>query len=610
CHPHLPHRAWPRWDEPQLALSWGRGDGQEKLVEQARERAGVAAAAAGARQRQPRTAGAGECAAVPWQPGVEREAALGQLPGHDLLERAPRSRGGAAGGVDGNAQPLGWDTERQQRVELGEARAQLLVARADHEQDGVRRNDRLPVEAAARPRLLSLGEEEADIGDRERVGGGERAKRGGGSAGLGELIERLRALRRAEQHRRPPIAHGQPALEQLTEGAVAGAGGAGKPEQRALARVGAQPEVKAAAERVELDQDATPALGGERGQRRGALARPRGALTSDHREHAPLRRLAHRRERRLDPALGRNRGLGFGLVAGRAAQGGEDRLGRCGGLDDLVDAEREQLLPLAGVEREADDAGATSARARAVGGGEAGEIGREEHRFCARSQHLLLELVRLGGARARLEHGGAAEEQVLDRALGDRRQRQDDRQTLHAYEPPCALAGGIGAVRPVAPSRSRSILPSELASASAAATDGSVRATVTGTLAEARSRPSGGSPTASTRNPRASARARAPAPLSNVASTVTRSPGRSDPPSARSAGTTSVNAARAAPLGATAARASGAPWETGAASSRPSTVSSSRSGTSDDSVPASPASSPTRRSDGRSGAPAWRSCAA
>ena len=106
-------------------------------------------------------------------------------------------------------------------------------------------------------------------------------------------------------------------------------------------------------------------------------------------------------------------------------------------------------------------------------------------------QHLLLELVRLGGARARLEDGAAAEEQVLDRALGDRGEREHDRQALHAYQPPAALAGGIGAVRPRPPSRSRSIFPSVFASASPAASEGSESATVTGMLAEARSSPSG-----------------------------------------------------------------------------------------------------------------------
>ena len=309
-------------------------------------------------------------------------------------------------------------------------------------------------------------------------------------------------------------------------------------------------------------------------------------------------------------SLGLQRLDRLGLFTRTAAQRGEHHLGGSGGLDDVVDAEREQLLPLAGVEREADDAGAAGTGAGAVGGGEAGEIGREQNRPGVCDQHLLLELVCLGGARARLEHGRPAEEEVLDGALGDRGQGEDDRQPLHCYEPPCALAAGIGAVRPLAPSRSRSIFPSEFASARAAATEGSGRATVTGTLAEERSSPSGGSPTVSTRSPRATARARAPAPLSKVASTVTRSPGLSAPPSARRAGTTSVKAGRAAPLEATAARASGAPCGTGAASSRPSTVSRSRSGTSAASEPASPASSAVRRSVGRSCAPAWRSCAA
>src|SRR5438034_7866544 len=109
---------------------------------------------------------------------------------------------------------------------------------------------------------------------------------------------------------------------------------------------------------------------------------------------------------------------------------------------------------------------------------------------------------------------------------------------------------------------------------------------------------------------RAIARACAPVPLSNVARTVTRSPGRSELPTARSAGTTSVKAAGSAPPAATEARGSGAPCATGAASSLPSTVSSSRSGTSSAIPPASPASSAVRRSDERRTAPAWRLCAA
>ena len=95
---------------------------------------------------------------------------------------------------------------------------------------------------------------------------------------------------------------------------------------------------------------------------------------------------------------------------------------------------------------------------------------------------------------ARLDRGAAAEDEMLDRALGYRGQREDDRQAFHAYELPRSLAGGIGAVRPFPPSRRRSILPSEFASASPATSEGSDRATVTGMLAEARSSPSGASP--------------------------------------------------------------------------------------------------------------------
>src|SRR5207237_9298538 len=126
---------------------------------------------------------------------------------------------------------------------------------------------------------------------------------------------------------------------------------------------------------------------------------------------------------------------------------------------------------------------------------------RDEDAVRARGHDLALQLVGVGRARDCFEQGVAAKYHVLDRALGNRRQRENDRETFH-YEPPRALAAGIGAVRVFAPSRSRSLFPSEFASASAAAADGSETATVTGMLAEAVSNRSGARPTSSTRRPR------------------------------------------------------------------------------------------------------------
>ena len=100
-----------------------------------------------------------------------------------------------------------------------------------------------------------------------------------------------------------------------------------------------------------------------------------------------------------------------------------------------------------------------------MGSGQTGEVGREKDGGRVGEQHLLLELVRLGGARARLEHGPAAEEEVLDRTLG----HGVSASTTGRRSTPIslrALAGGIGAVRARPPSRSRSIFPSVFASAS------------------------------------------------------------------------------------------------------------------------------------------------
>jgi hypothetical protein len=85
-------------------------------------RASVWAARTGGRKGDPGALGAGERTPVPREPGVECEPALGQLPGKHLLERGPRCRSRTADAVDYDAQPLRWDAELKERVELREAR--------------------------------------------------------------------------------------------------------------------------------------------------------------------------------------------------------------------------------------------------------------------------------------------------------------------------------------------------------------------------------------------------------------------------------------------------------------------------------------------------------
>ena len=89
-----------------------RGDRQEELVEQTGERPRVRAASTADCEREARAEGACLGTAIPGKPGVEREAALGELPVENLLESAPRRRSWAANAVDDDAQPLRQDAER------------------------------------------------------------------------------------------------------------------------------------------------------------------------------------------------------------------------------------------------------------------------------------------------------------------------------------------------------------------------------------------------------------------------------------------------------------------------------------------------------------------
>ena len=93
---------------------------------------------------------------------------------------------------------------------------------------------------------------------------GERAQSCGHGAGASEFAERELRVRRADQDGRPPLARSQPALEQVAERTIASAHCPSETEKRALPGIGAQPEVEPSAERIELDKNTRPALGGER----------------------------------------------------------------------------------------------------------------------------------------------------------------------------------------------------------------------------------------------------------------------------------------------------------------------------------------------------------
>ena len=120
-----------------------------------------------------------------------------------------------------------------------EARPQLLFARAQDEEDSVGRHERFAVDAARRARLCSVREQEADVGDDERMHRSEGAERRGHGARASEFAQRLLRVGRADQDGRPPLAHGQPTLEQLAERAVTRGHGPREPEQGALARIDA-----------------------------------------------------------------------------------------------------------------------------------------------------------------------------------------------------------------------------------------------------------------------------------------------------------------------------------------------------------------------------------
>ena len=68
-------------------------------------------------------------------------------------------------------------------------------AGAEDEHDGVGRDERFAVAALDGADLAGSGEQEADVGDHERVEVGERVERRSRRAGLVELVMRLAAGR-------------------------------------------------------------------------------------------------------------------------------------------------------------------------------------------------------------------------------------------------------------------------------------------------------------------------------------------------------------------------------------------------------------------------------
>ena len=160
--------------------------------------------------------------------------------------------------------------------------------------------------------------------------------------GRASSLQRLRGFRCADEDRRPARSSRQPAIEQLAERAVSSGGRPRESENRALSGIGSEPQVECSAERIELDEHARPSPGGEAGERRGTLARSGGALGSDHREHGAAVVV------RGVPACSPLRVLPFDARLLRGpAQSADEFGGRVGRLDGRVDAEGEELLPLA-----------------------------------------------------------------------------------------------------------------------------------------------------------------------------------------------------------------------------------------------------------------------
>src|SRR5919109_2831204 len=194
-HPIL---AWRGRQEPQLPVARSRRNRQEQLIEEARECPRVRAAPPRGSNCEARALSAGQRTAVPGEPRVEREAPLCELSRQDKLECASRCGSGTADSVDRHAQTLRSDRERKQRIELIEARPQLLLTCAKGKQDGIRRDNRLTMDAACGTCVVSRGEQEADVSDDQRVKRSEGAKSHSNRAGTSKFADRFFRVRWAD----------------------------------------------------------------------------------------------------------------------------------------------------------------------------------------------------------------------------------------------------------------------------------------------------------------------------------------------------------------------------------------------------------------------------
>ena len=241
-------------------------------------------------ERQPGAHRFAQRARVPGNQCVGGQFALAQPDRQRLLELRPRDRARPADTVADDADPLPWDVELvEEQVELREPGVELRLARTHGEKDGVGGEQRLAMAAPNRADAAGLCEQEADVGDHERVRVCERFQAGSDRARLVELGDRLPGVRGCEQHRRPAAAADKPALEQLAECGLAVLCCADEREQRALRGVGAEPQRETAvAEQVELDQQRPP-VGGRRARRASRRARSLPARRGSRRPRARSR---------------------------------------------------------------------------------------------------------------------------------------------------------------------------------------------------------------------------------------------------------------------------------------------------------------------------------
>ncbi len=196
---------------------------------------------------------------------------------------------------------------------------------------------RLAVDATSRASVLSLDEQEPDVGDDERIERSERANRGGGHAGLASSPN-ARAGSGA-----PTRTGGQPSRTVSHRSSSSPTApspaphGPGEPEQRALPGIGAEPEVEPAAERVELDEHST-ASAPRPGRRATQRTRSPPARPCSRSRRARRRSSRPRQTHPAVPPAREPRRAGSSAGPRSAVRNVSLRVGR---LDDLVDAERE-----------------------------------------------------------------------------------------------------------------------------------------------------------------------------------------------------------------------------------------------------------------------------